>query len=141
MVAAALTPRIRLLAMCDGVRESKAEPGVYHLRGVRQAMKVNRLPFAPLELWLFLLLSTPRPGEYPGYILVMSDTTDRAVFHAKLEPRPTFASNDNLYAGRTRIRCSFPGPGPYTVQLWFFQEHGNDVLKGEIPFAIMREEG
>jgi hypothetical protein len=33
---AALTPRVWLMAVCDRVRESTTEGGVYHLRGVRQ---------------------------------------------------------------------------------------------------------
>jgi hypothetical protein len=38
MAAAALTPRVRIMAICDGVRESKTEAGVFHLKGVRQWM-------------------------------------------------------------------------------------------------------
>jgi hypothetical protein len=36
MAAAVLTPRVRLMTVCDRVRESATEAGVYHLRGVRQ---------------------------------------------------------------------------------------------------------
>jgi hypothetical protein len=34
----ALTPRVRILAICDGIRESTAEAGVFYLKGVRQAI-------------------------------------------------------------------------------------------------------
>jgi hypothetical protein len=32
MAVAVLTPRIRLMTVCDGVRESKTEAGVFHAR-------------------------------------------------------------------------------------------------------------
>jgi len=35
VMAAALTPRVRLVTVCDRVRESLTEAGLYHLRGVR----------------------------------------------------------------------------------------------------------
>ncbi len=63
MSAAAVTPRIRLMAVCDGVRESKNEAGVFHLRGVRQEIAASGFPFAPPRLWLFLVLSSPRPAS------------------------------------------------------------------------------
>ena len=69
MVAAALTTRVRLMAVCDGVRESKTEAGVYHLKGVRQGVSANTFPFVPVRLWLFLVLSSLRPGCIPFTIL------------------------------------------------------------------------
>jgi len=42
MTAAALTPRVRLMAVCDGVRESKTEAGAFHLTGVRQVIMKNK---------------------------------------------------------------------------------------------------
>ena len=46
MAAASLTPRVRIMAICDGVRESKIEAGVYHLKGVRQSITADAFPFA-----------------------------------------------------------------------------------------------
>ena len=43
MAAAALTPRVRIMAVCDGVQESKTESGVFHLRGVRQKLMTKSL--------------------------------------------------------------------------------------------------
>jgi hypothetical protein len=37
------------------------------------------------------------------------------------------------------FRGSFPEEGRYAVQVWFFQEQGSDVLKGELPFSILKE--
>ena len=124
------------MAVCDRVRESKTEAGVFHLRGVRQEIVADGFPFASSRLWLFLLLSSPRPGEFPGYVRVINNRTDKARFYGKLTPTPAFEGNGKMLAGHTRIRCSFPEEGRYTVQVWFFQEHGSDVLKGEMPFSV-----
>jgi len=29
--------------------------------------------------------------------------------------------------------------GRYTVQVWFYQEQGSDVLKAELPFSVTME--
>src|SRR5438105_3766359 len=88
MAAAALTPRVRLATVCDRARESRTEPGVYHLRGVRQRIVVPTFPFAPSRLWLFLVLSSPRTGAYPGSVRVIDEATDKAVYFAQLAPHP-----------------------------------------------------
>jgi hypothetical protein len=139
MAAAALTPRVRMMAICDGVRESKFEAGVFHLKGVRQGMTAGAFPFVPARLWLFLLPSNPRAGEFTSYVRVVNDRTDRVVFHMHLDPRPTFGADGGLFAWRGPIPCRFPEEGQYTVQVCFFQEQGNDVLKGEIPFYVSAE--
>ena len=139
MAAAALTPRVRLLAICDGIRESQTEAGVFHLRGVRQGIMADAFPFIPSRLWLFLLLSSHRPGDYPGYVRVLHDRTDKTIFYGKLAPPLTFEANDDFLAGHVRLRCSFPEAGRYAVQVWFFQEQGSDVLKGELPFSVTTE--
>ena len=138
MAAAALTPRVRIMAICDGVRKSKTEDGVFHLKGVRQKMTADAFPFAP-SLSVFLLLASARPGEFPGSIRVIHDRTDKTIFYTHLHPRPTFGTNDDFLAHRTPIGCSFPEAGRYSFQVWFFQEQGNDVLKGEMPFFITTE--
>ena len=140
MAAVALTPRVRSMTICDGVSESKTEVGVFHLKGVRQAMTAGTFPFVPSRLWLFVLLSSPRPGEFPGYVRVVNDRTDRVVYHGHLESQPTFGVNGGLWAIRYPVRCIFPEPGNYSVQVWFFQQTGSDVLKGEMPFAVEMED-
>jgi hypothetical protein len=50
MPAAALTPRVRILVVCDGVRVSRVEEGVYHLRGARCHIRADAFP-----LRLFLM--------------------------------------------------------------------------------------
>jgi hypothetical protein len=139
MAAAVLTPRVRLATVCDRARESPAEAGVYHLRGVRQRIAAQTFPFSPVRLWLFLVLSSPRPGTYPGYVRVMNDATDKAILFAHLTPHPRFEDGDDNLAAAARLRCSFPQAGRYTVQVWFYQEHGSDVLKAEVPFSVIQE--
>lgn len=139
MVAALLTPRVRLMTVCDRARESVTEPGVYNLRGVRQRLMTHAFPFVTRRLFVFMILSSHRPGTYPGYIRVLDDRTDKAIFFAHLSPHPRFEASDQTLAAVARLKCSFPRPGRYTVQVWFYQEQGNDVLKGELPFSVENE--
>jgi hypothetical protein len=139
MAAVALTPRVRLMTICDRVRESKMEAGVYHLRGVRQRIMARTVPVVASRLWLFLILSSQRPGTYPSYIRVIDDESDKAIFFAHLSPHPQFEANDQTVAAIARLKCSFPRTGQYTVQVWFYREQGNDVLKGEMPFSVAEE--
>ncbi len=138
-MAAVLTPRVRMMAICDRVRESKKEPGVFHLKGVRQWISADEFPFVPSRLWLFMVLSSPRSGEFPGYVRVVHERTDKAVFFAKLDPPPLFEENNELWVASVAIRGSFPEEGLYIVEVWFFQEKESDVLKGELPFSIFRQ--
>jgi hypothetical protein len=139
MAAAVLTPRVRLITVCDKVRESNTEAGVYHLRGVRQRIVAQTFPFVAFRLWLFLVLSSHRPGTYPGYVRVIDDESDKAIFFAHLSPHPGFEGDDQTVAAVACLRCSFPRAGRYTIQVWFYQERGNDVLKGELPFFVAEE--
>ena len=127
------------MAICDGVRASKIEAEVFHLKGVRQGLMAPAFPFTPARLWLFLVLSSPRAGEFPCYVRVVHDRTDRTIFYSYINPRPTFAAGDELYTASAPIRCCFPEEGRYTVQVCFFQEVGHDVLKGEVPFSVVGE--
>lgn len=139
MAAAALTPRVRMMAVCDRVRENKAEAGVFDLRGVRQGLRAAAFPFVPRQLWLFLLLSNPRPGVYPGYVVIGHDRSDKKIFFAHLDPTPTFAADGEFWATRARLRCSFPEAGRYTIQVCFFRQEGADVVKGEMPLFHAQE--
>lgn len=139
MAAVVLTPRVRLMTVCDRARESSTEAGVYHLRGVRQQIVAQAFSFVALRLWVFLVLSSHRAGTYPSYIRVLDEGTDKAVFFAHLAPPLRFEDGDQTLAPVARLRCSFPHAGRYTVQVWFYQEHGSDILKGELPFAVAKE--
>jgi len=140
MSAIALLPRIRIMAICDGIKESKIETGVFHLKGVRHSIFTEGFPLVPDRLWLFLVFSCPRPGRHPCYVRILNDRNGRTVFSSYLRPMPTFAVDRELSINRARIRCAFPEAGTYAVQVWFFQKHGNDVLKGEMPFSVFEME-
>ncbi len=138
--AVALTPRVRIMVICDDARGSRIEAGVYHLRGVRQSLVASAFPFVPSRLCLFLLLSSPRAGRFPGYVRIVNDRNDKAVFHGHLNPVPVFTTANGLFAEIAPIRCTFPEAGQYSVQVWFFQEEASDVLKGEMVFTVTMKE-
>lgn len=108
MATAVLTPRVRLMTVCDRARESNTEAGVYHLRGVRQRVVARAVPFVAFRFWLFLVLSSHRPGTYPGYIRVIDDETDKAIFFAHLSPHPRFEGNDQTVAAVCPLEMFFP---------------------------------
>jgi len=96
-------------------------------------------PFVAFRLWLFLVLFSHRPGTYPGYVRVIDEGTDKAVFFAHLAPHPRFEAGNGALAAVARLRCSFPHAGRYTVQVWFYQAQGSDVLKAELSFSMAKE--
>jgi hypothetical protein len=102
-----------------------------------------RVRFATVcaRVWLFMVHSSHRPGVYPGYLRVIDEGTDKAIFFAHLAPHPRFEAGDDALAAAARLRCSFPHAGRYTVQVWFYPEHGSDVLKAELPFSVTEEGG
>ena len=71
-------------------------------------------------------------------MVVVHDSSDKAVFYAQLVPSPKFDANSGIWAHSAPLRCLFPEEGRYTVQLWFFQEEASDVLKGELPFSVVK---
>ena len=108
MASAAVTPRVRNMVICDGARESQIEAGVFNLKGVCQRMVANAFPFAPPRLWLFLVLTSPRAGVFPGYVAVVNNRTDKAIFIANL--------NRDLSSLRMRkllpVVCDSNAPSP-----------------------------
>jgi len=138
-VSAALTLRVRTLVVCDGIRASKTEENVFHLRGARSHLFANAFPFRRL-LRLFLVLSSPRPGRFPSYVKVIDDQNDQAVFYGQIDPSPLFPDAGDWLPLDVPDHVRFPRPGRYTVQLWFFQETAADVLKMEQPLYIPEQE-
>jgi hypothetical protein len=137
-MTAALTPRVRIMAMCSGVRESNTEAGVYDLKGVRHSLSAPSFPFLASKLGLYLLLASPRAGEFPAYVLI-TDSSEKTIFYCHLTPTPTFTEDTEHLACYIRTRCVFPAPGRYMVQVWFFQPQGLDLVKGELPFDVIEE--
>lgn len=136
---AALTPRVRTLVVCDSIRASKVEESVFHLRGTRYHIRADSFPLRR-RLWLFVILSSPRPGRFPGYVKVIDGSTDRAIYYGQIEPPPRFPADGDLLPLVLPITVRFPRPDRYIVQVWFFQETGADILKMEQPFDVLERE-
>ena len=142
MPGAALSPRVRLMAVCDAVKPSRLEAGVFHLRGVRNRVSAASFPFVRRRLWVYLLLSSPRKGRYPGYVRVIEDqagNSGKTIFYSKIEPVPMFPEEYEFLPIPVRLACEFPHPGRYLIQVWFFQEETPDVIKAEQPFDVLQE--
>jgi hypothetical protein len=138
MPAAALTPRVRILVVCDEVIASDTEAGVFTLEGVRQHLLAASFPW-PARLGLFLLLSSARKGTYQGKVVIVNESTDRVIRYVKLEAR--FDEDNEFFAlGLQFGDCEFPEPGSYTFQVWFSARDGQEVMKGEHPFHVLSNE-
>jgi hypothetical protein len=135
MAAAALTPRVRVMLVCDGLRASRLEEGVFDLRGARHHIRAASFPFRPRRLWLYLVLSNRRRGRYPGYVRITDDQSERAVFQSNFEA--VFQEDLGLVWIPMRLKCTFPHQGQYTLQIWFFQDARADVVKGEQSFIVL----
>jgi hypothetical protein len=125
--------------ICDGIRASRVEENIFHLRGARSHVTAPEFPLRR-RLRLFLILSSPRPGRFPSYVKVIDDATDQAAFYGQVDPSPVFPDAEDLLPLDLPVHVRFPKAGRYTVQVWFFQETGVDVLKMEQPFHVVRHE-
>jgi hypothetical protein len=115
MAAAALTPRVRAMVICDGIRPSRVEEGVFHLQGVRNHITATSFPFIPRRLWLYLVLSSPRKGRYPGYIKVIDNQTDQMISYRLIEPAPDFHEGLEFLQVPVPLVYRFPRPGRYLI--------------------------
>jgi hypothetical protein len=135
MSAAALTPRVRILAACDEVTASDTEAGVFTLEGVRQHLRAESFPcrFRPS---LFLLLSSPRKGTYRGRVLLIHERTDHTLRYVGF--LATFEGDNELLPLYLDVGdCALPQPGLYTFQVWFTAANGAEALKAEHPFHAL----
>ncbi len=109
MAAAALTPRVCILVVCDEAIPSESEDGVYTLEGVRQRVIAGKFP-CPHHFDLFLLLSCPRRGSYAGWVRVVNHENAKTV---RFEEFSALFPEDN---GRLSLvvnvaNCVFPALG------------------------------
>lgn len=138
MAAAALTPRVRTIVICDDVAASKTENGVYTLEGVRCQFEAPSFPWRR-ALHLFLLLSSPRKGEYSGKILVLNERTDKAIRYVKFIA--SFEDDNVLLPLYVDIGdCVFPEAGQYNFEIYFSARGGGEALKGEHPLTVLSYE-
>jgi hypothetical protein len=138
MSAAALTPRVRILVLCDEVVESETEEGVFTLEGVRQQLVGDAFPLRA-SLNLFVVLFSARTGNYRGNVVVVNARTDKAIRYLKFQVG--FDSDSQIVPMAMDLgSCAFPEPGPYMIQVWFSPGEGQDVLKAELPFNVFQTE-
>lgn len=137
MAIAAVTPRVRALVICDEVSASRIEDRVFNLKGVRQHLKAASFP-CRAALRVFLILSSPRKGKYPGKVLVVNERNERRIRYAKFSA--TFQEDNELLPLNVNLGdCVFPEAGRYNFEVYFAARDG-EALKGEQPFTVLSQE-
>ncbi len=138
MAAAALTPRVRSMVVCDDATASDIEVGVYTLQGVRQRLVSDVLP-CRRDLDVFLLLSCPRRGTHRGWIRVAAYPSDTAVRMESFKAR--FTTENELLAVIVSVdNCLFSSTGDFVFEVWFEAGNAEPVQTGEQPFAVLQAE-
>ncbi len=138
MAVAVVTPRVRTIVICDEVAASRTEEGVFILKGVRQYLRVPSFPWRA-ALRLFLLLSSPRKGRYPGKVLIVNERNDRPIRYVKFSA--AFEEDNELLPLDVDMGgCVFPESGHYNFEVYFSARGGREVLKGEHPFTLLSHE-
>src|SRR5262249_1517635 len=134
---AAVTPRVRALVICDKVSASRTEDRVFTLKGVRQHLEAASFPWRA-ALRVFLILSSPRKGTYPGTVLIVNERNDRRIRLPKFSP-PFQEDNELLPLYVDLGDCVFPEAGRYNFEVYFAARDG-EALKGEHPFSVFSQE-
>jgi hypothetical protein len=138
MAVAAVLPRVRTIVICDDVTPSPIEENVFTLEGVRQHLVVRSFPWRA-SLSVFLLLSSPRKGKYPGAVRVVNQRTNKAIRVAEF--RASFDEDNRLLPLYVEVSgCIFPEAGWYDFQIYLSTRNGSESLKGEHPFALLADE-
>jgi hypothetical protein len=138
MSAAVLTPRVRILVLCEDVIENEMEEGVFTLVGVRQHLGDGVYPLRA-SLSLFLVLASPREGTYQGNVVIVRVQNDKSLRYAKFQV--DFDEDHQVLPLHLDLGwCEFPEPGLYMVQVWFSPGLEHDVLKAELPFDLLDNE-
>lgn len=138
MTVAAITPRVRTIVICDAVSASRIEDRVFNLKGVRQHLEAASLPWRA-TLRVFLLLSSPRKGNYSGRVLVVNERNERVVRYATFVAE--FEEDNELLPMYVNIdNCVFPEAGHYNFVVSFSVHGGGEAVKGEHPFNVLSQE-
>src|SRR5262245_41338188 len=118
MSAAALTPRVRNLVVCDEATRSEIEDEVFTLEGVRYGFGAESFPCVR-DLDVYLLLSHPRGGQFAGEVrLVPFD-------EAKLIRMTKFTADFDVSPGIRALtvdlaNCAFPEAETNMIQIYFW---------------------
>lgn len=134
MAAAALTPRIRTIVICDDIAVSLTDDDVLTLEGVRLGLETSVLP-CRVALNVYLLLSSPRGGRFDGKLMIVNERTGRAVRYVKYTA--TIRGINQLLPLTIDVgECLFPEAGQYSFEFFFAARDSGEALKGEHPFFI-----
>jgi hypothetical protein len=137
MAVAAVTPRVRTMAVCDDVTASLTEDNVFTLEGVRLHLEAASFPWRA-ALSLYLLLSSPRKGGYAGRVLIFNERNEKLIRYVKLYV--TFSEENELLPLYVDVGdCVFPEAGRYSFEIRF-SVGGGEALKGEHPFTVRSRE-
>ena len=131
-----VTPRVRMLAVCDEVQEHPDEANVCDLIGVRQQVFADRLPY-PRTLQVYLLLSCPRNGSFQGEVWVWNDQSDKPILCRHFDV--DFATPDEFVPVVVPMPCRFAQEGEYTIRVIFVLPALDQVdkIKHEQPFYVL----
>jgi hypothetical protein len=132
-MAKLVLPRVQAMVVCDALKESDEESGVYHLNGVRTAMEVPSFPALRPRLGVFAQMSG-HAGHAKLQIVINRIETDENIYQSA--PKEfSFSGPTSLVMVVFRFRnCVFPAPGVYYVQM--FHE---DKLIGERALDVRLE--
>lgn len=117
MSAAALTPRVRALVVCDEAFAHDTEQDAHTLEGTRPSFEATAFPCVR-SLWVYLLLSYPRGGRFEGQVRLLDDREEKVIRYAKFSA--DLSAGEDLVPILVEVdNCSFPVPGSYTFQVHF----------------------
>jgi hypothetical protein len=137
MAIVSVLPRVRTVVLCDEVLPNPIEEGVFTLEGVHQRLLARSFPWQA-SLSVFLLLSSPRTGDYSGKILVVNQRTEKVVRLARF--RASFDEDNQLLPLYVEVSaCVFPEAGWYNFEVCFSAREEGEGLKGEHPFTVLAE--
>jgi hypothetical protein len=137
MAVVALTPRVRTIVVCDDISASMTEDRVFTLEGVRFEILAPALP-CRTSLFLFLALSSPRKGVFPGRILLIDEQNEKALRYIKFAAE--FEEDNQLMPYAVDLgACDFPSDGLYRFEV-YFSIRGAEALKGEHPITVICDE-
>lgn len=137
-MSAAMTPRVRVISICDEATASEDEDGVYSLEGVRYEVYAPEFPYRR-SLWVYLLLSSVQPGVFPCSITIVNNAETWSVLYSGFRVGCPEA-NEPVAIGLNLGEIPFPEPGRYTVRVRFATNEGVGVLKGE-QFFFLHHQG
>ena len=133
-MAKPVLPRVQAMVVCDAIKESEEEGGVYHLGGVRSALIVPSFPALRPRLSVLAQISG-HSGTVSLRIVVNRVETDETVFESRAKEY-LFHDPMTVVTVVFRVRnCVFPAPGVYYVQLF----HEGKLIS-ERPLTVRLEE-